>query len=314
MDLYKSANEQWIAEMQSDDPALVKHAQDALNDFIRVYLREDSFLDRIIPPVPISDGELDRQIWTPKPFKIFDKEPNSPAAISVPFGTLPVNVWIKENRMGMGFDRLETPRFTKDIDELRTNRGIDIRQVLSDSAVKDLSVQKDGKFIQAIMSYLDPAGSNTAGQTLTETGKAQWVSIGGPITRTSLAEGTKIMGTLPSRLSPAIALCNQTTAREFMKWDRNELGGDWAEEVAKKGWAEEQFFGMRWVITIKDDLVPDGTIYFFAAADYLGKNCELQPVTMYIRREAFLLEFFAYGTYGAIVGNVAGVVRVDYSI
>lgn len=308
---YQAMNEKWMQHIQSDDPVLVKNATDAVNDFIRVRLREDSFFDNIIGPVNIPDSELDRQIHTDKPVKIVDKEPNSPAAISIPFGTLPNNVYIRGPKIGVGFDRIVTPRFTKDINELRTYRGIDIRQVLSDNAIKDLSAEKDGKFIQACISILAPS-TGAAGETISETGVIQWQEISGGITRETVAEAKKIMTTTPSRLRPATALINQTTAIEFEKWDRTEVGGDLSEEILKRGWAEREWFGMRFIVTIKNDLVPTNSMYLFAAPAYLGKNYVLDDVTMYIRREFYLLEFFAYMTIGGVIGNTAGVARVDF--
>ena len=70
---------------------------------------------------------------------------------------------------------------------------------------------------------------------------------------------------------------------------------------------------MRWIITIKRALVPDDTIFFFADPKWLGKFYMLEDTTMYIRREAFMLEFFSYQTGGAAFGFSGGVARVDYA-
>lgn len=49
-------------------------AIDAVNDFTRVQMREDSFMRRIIPPLEISDDELDRAVDTDRPVRIFGAE------------------------------------------------------------------------------------------------------------------------------------------------------------------------------------------------------------------------------------------------
>ena len=107
-------------KLGSRDPGMVKEALDAVNDFTRTKMREDGFFRRIMPPVTISNDELDRQLSTDKPVKIVDKEPDSPAAITIPFGALPTNIYIRGPRYPVMFDRIATPRFTKDVDELRT--------------------------------------------------------------------------------------------------------------------------------------------------------------------------------------------------
>jgi len=149
----KLLNEAIFEKLASRDPLLEKQAVDAVNDFTRTKMREDGFYRRIIPPLPISNDELDRQVDTDKPVKIVDKEPDSPAAISIPFATLPTNLYIRGPRYKVSFDRIVTPRFTKDVDELRT-WYMDIRQVLSDNAIKDMLAEEDGKFIAAVKTAL----------------------------------------------------------------------------------------------------------------------------------------------------------------
>ena len=56
-----------------------------VNEYIRVRMREGGFRRRIIPPVQITDDELDYQVDTDKPVKVIDKEPQSPGAIPVQF-------------------------------------------------------------------------------------------------------------------------------------------------------------------------------------------------------------------------------------
>jgi hypothetical protein len=46
----------------------------------------------------------------------------------------------------------------------------------------------------------------------------------------------------------------------------------------------------------------------FASPKFIGKNYELEPTTMYIRREAYtVLEYFAYQTAGGSFGSHATV-------
>ena len=142
-----------------------------------------------MPQVPISNDELDRQISTDKPVKIVDKEPDSPAAISIPFATLPMNLYIRGPRYPVMMDRIVTPRFTKDVDELRT-WIMDIRQVLSDNSIKDMLAEEDGKFIAAVNSAMVGAGL-----TVATSGIVQHTQFGGGITRDGLWD---MMKTMPS--------------------------------------------------------------------------------------------------------------------
>ena len=76
---------------QLDTPGMQKQAIDAVNDFTRTKMREDGFYRKIMPPLTIGNDDLDRQVDTDKPVKVIDKEADSPAAVSLPFATLPIN-------------------------------------------------------------------------------------------------------------------------------------------------------------------------------------------------------------------------------
>ena len=288
------------------DQGMEKQAQDAVNDYIRIRMREDGFHRRIIPPVQITNDELDRQVDTDKPVKVVDKEPNSPAAISVPFATQPINRYIRGPRFRVMFDRIMTPRFTKDIDELRTY-DMDIRQILSDNSIKDMLAEEDGKFIAVCNTLL--VGS---GLVVPETNSVQWQAIGGGITRDTIAESMKILPSTPNHLNPSTVLINNVSIWDVVKWGRDEAGGDLSQDLLERGFAEREIMGVKWIVTIKTDLVPNSTIFQFAEPKFLGKFYILEDTTMYIDRKAFMLEFYAYESLGSCIANVAAVARADF--
>ena len=55
------------------------------------------------------------------------------------------------------------------------------------------------------------------------------------------------------------------------------------------------------------------TAYMFADPKFIGKHYTLEDTTMYIRREAYMLEFFAYETNGASIGHTSGLARADFT-
>ena len=292
---------------QLSTPGMEKQAIDAVNDFTRTKMREDGFYRRILPPLKIANDELDRQVDTDKPVKIIDKEPDSPAAISIPFGTLPTNVYIRGARYRVMFDRIVTPRFVKDVDELRT-WVMDIRQVLSDNSIKDMLAEEDSKFISACNAVM--IGPDVA---VPYNGNVvQWKTLDGGITRETLQEARKIMPRGPSHLEAHTALINNVTIKEIEKFPFNEMGGDFSQDVLKNGWAETTFANMTWIITIKRDLVPDDSMFMFSDPKFMGKSFLLEDTTMYIRREAYMLEFFAYQTMGGSIGHAGGIARADF--
>lgn len=285
-----------------------KRALDAVVDYTRYRMREEGFYRRILPPVQVSNDDLDQQVDTDKPVKIIEREPDSPAAISIPFNTLPMNLYIRGQKYRVTFDRIVTPRFTKDVDELRTYR-MDIRQILSDNAIKDMLAEEDRKFIEACNASM----GNSADATVTQSGLVQWETIYGGITRDTLQDAFKVLPRTISRLEVGTCLVNNLTIRELMKFGREEMGGDFSQDVFKNGWSEQNFMNARWIISIKQDLVPTDSIFMFADPKFLGKSFILEDTTLYVDRKAYMLEFFAYETLGGAIGNTNAVARVDFA-
>ncbi len=302
----KMISEAIFEKLASRDSILIKEAEDAVNDFTRTKMREDGFYRRIMPPIPITNDELDRQVDTDKPVKVVDKEPDSPAAISIPFATLPTNLYIRGPRYRVMFDRIATPRFTKDVDELRT-WIMDIRQILSDNAIKDMLAEEDGKFLRAVNTAIVGAG-----MTVPTSGTVQHEVIAGGITRDTLWDSLKVMPNTPSNLEVHVVLVNNITIKEVGKFTHNEMGGTLSEDIMKNGWSLQEFMGVKWIITIKKGLVATNTMYQFADPKFIGKSYVLEDTTMYIRREAYMLEFFAYETMGGTIGHTSGLARVDF--
>jgi hypothetical protein len=302
----KLTNETFLSYLET--PGMEKRALDAVVDYTRYRMREEGFYRRILPPIQVSNDDLDQQVDTDKPVKIIEREPDSPAAISIPFNTLPMNLYVRGQKYRVTFDRIVTPRFTKDVDELRTYR-MDIRQILSDNAIKDMLAEEDRKFIEACNAAMGGA----ADATVTQSGLVQWETIYGGITRDTLQDAFKILPRTISRLEVGTCLINNLTIRELMKFGREEMGGDFSQDVFKNGWSEQSFMNARWIISIKQDLVPTDSIFMFADPKFLGKSFILEDTTLYVDRKAYMLEFFAYETLGGAIGNTNAIARADFA-
>lgn len=289
------------------DSTMEKKAADAMNDFTRTRIREDSFQERIMPSTTLSDGEIDRVYWTDKPVKIVDKEPDIPPALSVPYGATPYSHYIRGPRYMVTFSRVVSPRFTKDVSELRTWE-MDIRQVISDNAIKDMMAEVDTKFISAVNTAL--IAQDTATPT---SGSIQWKGISGGIDRDTHMESRKVMPGTIFHLEPATMLINNITIHEYRKWGRDEWGGDGSEDLLVNGWTKKRFDNMDLLVTIKSDLVPNNNVFYFADPRFIGKTWELETTTMYVKRYFFMLEWFCYRELGGDIGHTGGLVRITYT-
>lgn len=286
---------------------LTKKAEDTLSSFTRLRVREDGFLRKILPGTPVTNEDLTRRIEDQAPWVVVDMETESPAAKSVPFGTLPDQTYMNASRYGVAFSRVVSKRWMKDASELRSWQ-MDLRNVISDNTVKDILAEEDSSFISAANTFMMGAD-----QTVPFTGEVHWKTIYGGLDRDSLQDMKKIMPSLPGHLLPERALINNVTIFEILKGGRDEFGGDLSQELYQKGWTEGEFMDMEWIVTIKRNLIPDNSIYLWAAPKFMGKFLVLEEPTMYVNKEAFMLEFFLYEEIGLTLANPNSFCRADFA-
>jgi hypothetical protein len=301
----RALNEAFFEKLAT--PGMDKVAASEATEFTRTRVREGGFYPKIMPEILVTSADLAPQVDTDKPVMVVEKQPNSPGAVTVPFATLPTGFYIRGPKYRITFARVMTRMFIKDLSELRTWR-MDIRQVISDNSVKDMLAEIDSKFLTAVNSAL--VGPD---QVVPTSGVAQWQTIFGGISRETLEEGMTIMPQTPSHLEAKTALANSVTRYRILSWGRDEVGGDAAQDMLMKGWTSDTFMGAEWIWTIKRDLVPDDSVYYFGPPDHMGKNCYLEDTTMFVKREAFMIMWYLYKELGGALGHFGALARADYA-
>lgn len=300
--------------LEAIDNDNIKAAQDSATDYTRTGIREDSFAFKVLPPELAP--ELDRGLDETQLQVIWELEPESPGAKWVPLQTVPDGEYIMGSRYVIPFARVVTPKFMKDIDELRTTRQ-DIRKILTDNSIKDGLAEIDSKFIATCDAIVqDTADSSPGIQRVT--GKTQWQQYSAPLNRETFAEASKMLtkgnANGQFRMRNHIALMNESTSRDWLKLKRDDVGGDLAQTFFTDGLTIDKFMGLKSIFTIKDNLVPDNTVYFFAAPEFLGKCFYLTDWTMHMKKVAWFIEMFSYWLGGFAFGNIAGVCRADFGV
>ena len=176
----------------------------------------------------------------------------------------------------------------------------------------------DTTFIDRVNSVIGPVN---AANPLNGIGLPQNVTISGGITRDNVAEAFKVIKRLRVPFGPSqpdgsetkgVMLMNNVTADDFVKMSRSEVGGDLAQEMWVNGLPSKTLLGVKPVYTIKHDLIPDGCIYLFSSEEFFGKYYRLQPLTVFMKNEAFFLEYFQYMNVSLAIGNVKGAVKVQF--
>ena len=294
-----------------------KQAAVSALQYTRNKLRENSFFEKILTPIDIANDELDKSENPELHVKWCDREPDQPPAYTVPLGNVPDGYQFSGTRYPVYFSRLMSPVFNKDVDKLR-GYDYDIRQILLENSTKDIATEIDSKGLEKINQILGVRDTVNVNNGL---GLPQYISLTGGITRANLAEAVKVITRLRVPFGPmqpdgssskGIMLMNNVTAMDLLKLERTEVGGDEAQRAYLEGITPAKVLGINSILTIKRELVPDGTIYFFSSEEFLGKYFRLQPLTVFLETKAFLLQFFQYLNIGISIGNVKGATRVDF--
>ena len=306
----QTRNEAVVEGLTNTDAYVQKEAADGVNEYLRIRAREDGFARQIIPPENVTPADLDRQVDTVKPVIVKDMEPNTPAAYSVPFGTVPMNQYINAPRYRISFDRVMSRRFVADVANLLTF-DMDIRQIFNDLMLKDILAEEDRKFLAAtdqIVGTLNDVDSTH----VTEVASLGYVTVGA-LNRQSLTDAMKGMPSSNRHLNPARALINNITIWDVVAIDRTGVGGDLSEEMFTMGFTSEKIMGLTWVVTIKTDLVANNVMYQFGAPKYLGDFFIMDDVTVSTKHENYMFEMFAYEMIGGTVKNSGAVCKNSFT-
>lgn len=265
----------------------VKEAQDEGSAFIRQKVRQESFAREVINPILLEDDELDRDENTDQPKKIVEKEPDSVATFVTFQGTGP-RTWFRGPRFAVKFGKTESQRFTKNKWELMTYQN-DIRKILSDNSVKDMSDQEDIKYIGTLDGI---AALNAA------------VQITAAAAFNSAAFRTGFQKMVNRRQPIGKILLTKELYYEALDLPATSVGDDVASRHYDAGIEEEEkLWGIPVVSTMKSDILNPKKAYVIAPENFHGVFFLLQDATLFIKQEADIIEFWSYAAPGIGIGN-----------
>jgi len=267
-----------------------KEAAVSIGSFIRSRVREDSFVaDKILSEQKITFADLDRSLNLDKMRKIVELEPDS-IARWISFRGLPQSTYIEQEAAEVPFAMITTDKTIKNLFELKTRQN-DIRKIISDNHIKDVLSQQDKKWIELV------------DETATAFGYID--TYDGGFTKNNVAEALK---PLEARKIPiGCMLINSTTAKELLKWDKNDIGDTYVSDQYTKGVTITQLMGIKLIITNKNEYVADNKAYFFGKEDFLGKFFTLQDTTVYFEQKGTYIMFYAYKVLGMLLANAKAI-------
>lgn len=299
-------NAKFVESLLAHPDGHIKNASDASSTLIRRKIRENGFSRRILPPKTVSKADLNYMPDTELPVIVEEMEPNSPGAKSIPFNDTPDSVGYRGDKFVIKFCLITTREYVKNIYELMTYKN-DLRQIIIDNALKDVQKEEDARFIAEVDEMVGSVGGNG------DSGHPQNFEINGQMTRDSYTEVYNYLEDYD--LNNGVILMNRRTGKNFLKFDRSEIGGDLAQNLFTDGLqalTEAKIGGIPHIFTIKRDLVPNNVGYVFAEPKYFGRFYILTDVTMHVKREKNIIRTSAEECIGVSFANVAAAARFEF--
>jgi hypothetical protein len=316
-------------------------------DYIRDRLREESFARKVLPPKTVSRSDLQVSVKHDTLVKIVEVEPQS-RAMSMSFRGQASVSYYTAPRFEVPFHTVGSERYEQTEQELMAYT-LPITEIIKRNIVNDIQEIEDRVFLNHVESacqslqqdaqdlvfgaeYANAAAftaKNVAGG-VPEIGKVKGVdvinghdagagnegiadSVSFPVQKDDFIKLFQLFtgsGNRGSRMRCDQFLITDTDFEDLNAWAQADMG-DAVKETTVDGYKYKTVIGRRFVRTLKTDILRPGSIYAFAAPEYLGGFLLLNKTKFYADKERNRISFEAWEDIGMYIGNVAGCRKLE---
>jgi len=279
-----------------NDPNEMNKLAEAGGAFIRQKLRELSFARKILPPVMVTKADCQRSEDHDGLVKIVDLEPES-KAMPLSWRGQPDGRYVEGPRYTLNFHSVASEKFSKTEQELLSYE-MPITKVIEENSVKDIQKIEDITFLAHVEAAIALSGNSVVVSDTT-------------ITRGGLIQGLKLL--TEKELQPDCILMHKSDFQDLLAFEATDVGDTLATEITKDGYKYDKFMGYKLITTIKDGVVPQGTVYFFTAPQFLGNFFILNQTKFWIEKKANLIEWMSWEDVAMGIGNVNACAKITLS-
>jgi len=280
------------------DLGLRKEAEERMVTYLKKQIYEASFMERILPPKPVSASQCDRTLEQGRLRKIIDKEFTDVSAKSVSFRGDDGYDYIDTDRFAVDFYTIESDEYHIKEQELREKEQ-PIQALVRHHTAYQIQRVMDQSFLKTVQDVL---AANPAQDIQTDDA---YILPGNLVDLFNVIDSRT---SLP--LKTSVLLMTQAQYNSINKWPQSQVDNATKEEFWRDGYRYTTLFGRRVIVTIKADLVHNKTIYAFAAPDYLGRHYSFNDDKFQIKVEWNDIGWKAWRTHGAAIGNTHAVARL----
>jgi len=294
--------------------------------YIRDRLREVSFARKVIPPQPVQRTECQRSVNHDTLVKIVDIEPNS-RAMALTFRGQPTARFIRAPRYEIPFFTISSEKFEKTEQELLAYE-MPVTKIIEENTVKDMQTIEDRQFLifaeACVQGYQTDANGSVKGFRTSDIATVVGASVvKGEGALTSAADDFTVYPVLKTdfiklkkllhrrHLRAERMLLTETDFDDISAWTIQDVGMQIAGETATQGWKSDNILGLKYIRTIKTEILREGNIYCFTAPEFLGRFYVLNQTKFYIDKIANLITWQSWEDIAMGFGNIASIVKME---
>lgn len=295
--------------------------------YIRDRLREVCFVDKIIPPLPVTRADCQVSVNHDTLVKIEEIEPQS-RAMTLTFRGEPTARFIRAPRMEVPFYTISSEKFQKTEQELLAYT-MPITKVIEDNSVKDMQEIKDREFLRHIEAAVQALQKEANGGSATALHKSSYSTV----VKTSIVKGQGALTAASDdfvvrpllrpdlvnlfklldgkRLRSERFIMTEPDYDDILAWTLSDTGDKMQSETMVDGYKYNVLLGRKLIRTIKTDILRTGNIYCFTAPEFLGRNYILNNTKFYIDKVANLITWQSWMDVALAVVNISAVTKLE---
>jgi hypothetical protein len=289
-------------------------------DFVRMKLREESFMRKILMPEVVTPDECQRSLNTDSLVKIVDKEPDS-KAMALSLRGLPDAHYVEGPRYEIPFLQIGGEQFQKTEIELLAYE-MPLMDVIEKNNVLDIQKIEDQIFMDHIEAILGDDGSGPYTPTQVVSGLTYSSTTG--FKKSHFVELFNLLD--GNELQADCLLMNNKMYNKLIQFDATDFGDELGGETFLNGYTYQKLFGRKLIVTNKkrwnsvtingtsyaegSDLVPDNMVYAFAPKQFLGNAYVLGDTQFYVDKKRNLITMEAWEHIGMGIGNTSAVAKI----
>lgn len=274
-------------------PGGIDKAAFAIGDYVATKVREESFLDQILPPETVMPTELQGNVNSETLKALCEIEPEETAALELLLDGQPTGKYFRGRKFEVPFWVNSTRRFEKSTYELLSYR-MSLREVIERNAVNQLVRIQDTQWLTQCQAAVDASGKLVT-STATIPNRTDITAL------INLLDGDELeCDTLLMRKDTWNRLNEHASAQlDVGAWD-----------TFKNGYVERTLLGRKVIVSLKN-VVDPGEVWAFCSPRFIGKHYIIEDTNAELKEEFKFVQFEVRKFFGFNIGNIYSVAKLE---